>query len=367
MNHSVSQNESLFYSRHFLLNEVGQEGQLKLKQSKVICIGAGGLGCPALLYLAAMGIGQIGIVDDDVVDMSNLHRQILYTIDDVGKKKVEIAKQKLSRTNPFINITAIDARASSDNILRILAGYDAVLDCSDNFATRYLVNDACFRLKIPLVFGAISKFSGMCSVFCSPGGPCYRCLYPEPLQQGLVLDCAEAGVLGVLPGLVGTLQAIEALKLILGIGVSLKGSLLRVDALTSQFANYSIPVNPECILCAKNQPFEMLPRHGESCKIQQKPQFRKISPIEFKELLKREDVFLLDVRNPDEFAAFNIGGHLIPLHELISRKQEIPSDKVIVALCHSGIRSVSAIKMLQEHSDAEMMSLDGGLAAFRII
>lgn len=363
MSHSVSHDESRFYSRHLLLDEVGTEGQLKLKQSKVICIGAGGLGCPALLYLAAMGIGQIGIVDDDAIDLSNLHRQILYTIDDVGKKKAESAKQRLSRANPFIEIVAIDTRASSENILSLLAGYDAVLDCSDNFATRYLVNDACFHLRIPLVFGAISKFSGMCSVFCSPEGPCYRCLYPEPPQPGMILDCAEAGVLGVLPGLVGTLQAVEAAKLILGIGASLKGWLLRVDALTSHFAKYAIPVNPECILCSKKQPFEQLSRPIESCNTQTQA-VRKISAAKLKELLKRQDVFLLDVRNPDEYAAFNIGGYLIPLQELAGRKEEIPSDKLIVAVCRSGVRSVSAIKMLQEHTDAEMMSLEGGLAAW---
>src|SRR5271168_3474474 len=317
---TLSKEEVLRYSRHLVMPEVGMEGQLKLKQAKVLCIGTGGLGAPLGLYLAAAGVGRIGLVDFDTVDFTNLQRQVLFGTTDVGRPKIAAAADHLRNLNPEIQIDTFETHLTSENALDILKDYDIVVDGTDNFPTRYLVNDACILLGKPNVYGSIFRFEGQATVFGMPGGPCYRCLYPEPPPPGLVPSCAEGGVLGVLPGIVGSIQAMETIKLILGRGESLVGRLLLFDALGMKFRELKLRKNPSCPMCGPNRTINQLIDYYEFCGVrgEEAPapdvQVPEVTPRELKARLDRgDDLFILDVREPHEFQICNLRGHLIPL------------------------------------------------------
>ncbi|HXZ13942.1 MAG TPA: molybdopterin-synthase adenylyltransferase MoeB [Candidatus Sulfotelmatobacter sp.] len=368
---ALSKEEILRYSRHLIMPEVGMEGQLKLKQAKVLCIGTGGLGAPLGLYLAAAGVGRIGLVDFDAVDSTNLQRQILFSTQDVGRPKIEAASERLHGLNPDIQIDPIEARLTSENALDILKDYDVVVDGTDNFPTRYLVNDACVLLGKPNVYGSIFRFEGQVTIFGHPGGPCYRCLYPEPPPPGLVPSCAEGGVLGVLPGIVGAIQAAEALKLILGKGESLIGRLLLFDALAMRFRELKLRKNPECPACGEHPTISRLIDYAEFCGIRGEeapvPQTTvpEITPKELKARLDRgDDIFILDVREPHEYQICNLGGNLIPLGDLSKRVNELDSSREIVAHCRSGKRSAEAVEFLRSAGFRKVLNLKGGILAW---
>src|SRR5437016_8089955 len=322
---TLTNDEILRYSRHLIMPEVGMGGQKKLKAARVLCIGAGGLGSPLALYLAAAGVGTLGIVDFDVVDYTNLQRQIIHSTADVGRKKLDSAAEKLKAINPFLNIRKFETRLSSDNALELFGDFEIIADGTDNFPTRYLVNDACVLTGKPNVYGSIFRFEGQASVFAMKEGPCYRCLYPEPPPPGLVPSCAEGGVLGILPGLVGLIQATEAIKLILGQGQPLIGRLLLVDALGMKFRELKLRKNPDCVVCGKNPSVTKLIDYEEFCGLrgQEKPVSTNSFEITVEELKRRldakEDVFILDVREPHEYQICNLNGHLIPLNDLPKR------------------------------------------------
>jgi sulfur-carrier protein adenylyltransferase/sulfurtransferase len=375
----LNQDERLRYSRHFILPEVGIDGQMQLRAAKVLCIGAGGLGSPLLLYLAAAGVGTIGIVDDDRVELSNLHRQVLYSTEDLGKKKAVAAKARIVALNPNIHINIHDIRLTKKNALELIQQYDMVADGTDNFATRYLINDACFHLKKPNVFASIFQFAGQCSVFTMDGGPCYRCLYESPSATGLIPNCAEAGVLGVLPGLLGTIQATEILKLILKIGQPLYGRLLTIDALTMRMREFSLPVNPACKLCAHHQAFETLTESElQSCTnppgvipseardlMNNTYDALSITVQELRDLQQQNaDFTLLDVREPFEYEQCNLNGLLIPLGELSERLDELDKSKLIVVHCKAGPRSQQAVLLLQGAGFNKVKYLVGGILAW---
>jgi molybdopterin/thiamine biosynthesis adenylyltransferase/rhodanese-related sulfurtransferase len=367
---SLSNDEVLRYSRHLIMPEVGMEGQLKIKAAKVLCIGAGGLGSPLALYLAAAGVGTIGIVDFDVVDFTNLQRQIIHTTADVGRKKLDSAEDKLKAINPNVNVVRFDTRLSSTNALEIFRDFDIIIDGTDNFPTRYLVNDACVLTGKPNVYGSIFRFEGQVSVFGTEEGPCYRCLYPEPPPPGLVPSCAEGGVLGILPGLVGVMQATEAIKLILGTGEPLIGRLLLVDALAMRFRELKLRKNPECPACGPHRTIAQLIDYDEFCGIrgEEKPVDTQIPTISVEELKKRkdagEDIFVLDVREPHEYQICNINGHLIPLNDLPKRVHELDSSREIVAHCRSGVRSAKAVEFLRQSGFKKVRNLMGGILAW---
>jgi sulfur-carrier protein adenylyltransferase/sulfurtransferase len=359
------------YSRHLIMPEVGMEGQLKLQQAKVLCIGTGGLGAPLGLYLAAAGVGRIGLVDFDKVDDSNLQRQILFSTKDVGRPKIEAAADRLRGLNPEIQIDTFDTHLSSENALEILKDYDIVVDGTDNFPTRYLVNDACVLLKKPNVYGSIFRFEGQATIFGYPEGPCYRCLYPEPPPPGLVPSCAEGGVLGVLPGIVGAIQAAETLKLIIGKGDSLVGRLLLFDALAMRFRELKLRKNPDCPLCGAHPTITKLIDYAEFCGVRGEeapaPQTSvpEITPRELKARLDRGDhLYILDVRESHEYQICNLGGHLIPLGDLSKRASELDSSKEIVAHCRSGKRSAEAVEFLQRAGFRKVLNLKGGILAW---
>ncbi|MGH9499909.1 MAG: molybdopterin-synthase adenylyltransferase MoeB [Terriglobales bacterium] len=366
----LSNDEILRYSRHLIMPEVGMEGQKKLKAARVLCIGAGGLGSPLALYLAAAGVGTLGIVDFDVVDYTNLQRQIIHTTADVGRKKLDSAAEKLKAINPLINIQKFETRLSSANALDLFREFDIVADGTDNFPTRYLVNDACVLTGKPNVYGSIFRFEGQASVFATGQGPCYRCLYPEPPPPGLVPSCAEGGVLGILPGLVGVIQATEVIKLILGKGDPLIGRLLLVDALGMKFRELKLRRNPECPACGQHPTITKLIDYDEFCGIrgEEKPVDGGISEIQVEELKRRldakEDLFVLDVREPHEYQICNIGGHLIPLGDLPNRVHELDSSREIVAHCRSGVRSAKAVGFLQQAGFKKVHNLTGGILAW---
>ncbi|MHB8261917.1 MAG: molybdopterin-synthase adenylyltransferase MoeB [Bacteroidia bacterium] len=342
------------YARHIILPEIGLGGQLKLKRTKVLVVGAGGLGCPVLQYLTAAGVGTIGIIDFDIVDESNLQRQVLYATQDVGKHKAKVAKEKLKEQNPYINLIAHVAYLTSQNALELISQYDIVVDGSDNFVTRYLVNDACVILNKVLVFGSIFKFEGQVSVFNYKDGPTYRCLYPEPPAEGDVPNCAEIGVLGVLPGMVGTLQANEVIKIITNNGEVLSGKLLTLDALTMQFNTFAITVN------AKNKKIEKLTDYDFFCGT-----IKEISAEELKQKIKsKKDFQLIDVREPNEYRQKNIGGILIPLNELEKNLDKISKAKEIVVFCASGARSKKATTILNKNGFNNVFNLKNGLLNF---
>ena len=361
------------YSRHLILPEVGMEGQQKLKAAKVLCVGTGGLGSPLALYLAAAGIGTLGLVDFDVVDASNLQRQIIHSTKDIGRKKLDSAAEKLNALNPALKIVKHDTMLSSANALEILKDYDIVADGTDNFPTRYLVNDACVLLGKPNVYGSIFRFEGQASVFATKEGPCYRCLYPEPPPPGLVPSCAEGGVLGILPGLVGVIQATEVIKLILGNGSPLIGRLLLVDALNMRFRELKLRKNSECPVCGENPTVTELIDYQNFCGIvpetpQEASVKNGIPQITVKELKRRidagEDVQLIDVREPYEFQIAQIGGKLIPQNDVPQRLAEIDRDREVVVHCRSGARSQRIAEFLKQAGYPRVVNLAGGILAW---
>jgi adenylyltransferase/sulfurtransferase len=367
---TLSNDEILRYSRHLIMPEVGMEGQLKLKAAKVLCIGAGGLGSPLALYLGAAGIGTLGIVDFDVVDYTNLQRQIIHSTADVGRKKLDSAADKLHAINPFINVRKFEERLDSSNALELFREFDIIADGTDNFPTRYLVNDASVITGKPNVYGSIFRFEGQASVFATKDGPCYRCLYPEPPPPGLVPSCAEGGVLGILPGLVGVIQATEVIKLILGKGDPLIGRLLLIDALGMKFRELKLRKNPDCPACGKNPTIKKLIDYEEFCGIRGEEQAVAVtsSDIQVEELKRRldagEDIYVLDVREPHEYQICNIGGHLIPLGDLPKRVSELDSSQEIVAHCRSGARSAKAVDFLRQAGFRKVHNLTGGILAW---
>ena len=367
---TLTNDEILRYSRHLIMPEVGIEGQQKLKAARVLCIGAGGLGSPLALYLAAAGVGTLGIVDFDVVDYTNLQRQIIHSTADVGRKKLDSAAEKLKAINPFLNIRKFETRLSSDNALELFRDFEIIADGTDNFPTRYLVNDACVLTGKPNVYGSIFRFEGQASVFAMKEGPCYRCLYPEPPPPGLVPSCAEGGVLGILPGLVGVIQATEAIKLILGKGDPLIGRLLLVDALGMKFRELKLRKNPDCPVCGKHPSITKLIDYNEFCGIrgEEKPMEVGVPEIQVEELKSRldsgEDVFVLDVREPHEYQICNISGYLIPLGDLPKRVHELDSSREIVAHCRSGARSAKAVDFLRQAGFKKVHNLAGGILAW---
>jgi adenylyltransferase/sulfurtransferase len=367
---TLSNDEILRYSRHLIMPEVGMEGQQKLKAARVLCIGAGGLGSPLALYLAAAGVGTLGIVDFDVVDYTNLQRQIIHTTADVGRPKLESAAEKLKAINPFLNLRTFNTRLSSDNALELFREFDIVADGTDNFPTRYLVNDACVLTGKPNVYGSIFRFEGQASVFATEEGPCYRCLYPEPPPPGLVPSCAEGGVLGILPGLVGVMQATEAIKLILGVGEPLIGRLLLIDALAMKFRELKLRKNKDCPVCGTHPTITKLIDYNEFCGIrgEEKPVETGVPQMQVEELRRRlnagDDLFVLDVREPHEYQICNIGGYLIPLGDLPKRVSELDSSKEIVAHCRSGVRSGKAADFLRQAGFKKIHNLAGGILAW---
>jgi len=368
---TLSNEEVLRYSRHLIMPEVGMDGQLKLKRAKILCVGTGGLGAPLGLYLAAAGVGRIGIVDFDVVDRTNLQRQILFSSGDVGRPKIEAAARRLRGLNPDIQIDTFKTKLTSDNALDIFRDYDIIVDGTDNFPTRYLVNDASVLLKKPNVYGSIFRFEGQITVFGYPDGPCYRCLYPEPPPPGLVPSCAEGGVLGVLPGIVGAIQAAEALKLIIGKGEPLVGRLLLFDALGMRFRELKLRKNPDCPACGTHATITKLIDYAEFCGIRGEeapmPQNNvpEITPRELKSRLDHgDDLFILDVREPHEYQICNLGGYLIPLGELSRRVNELDSSREVIAHCRSGKRSAEATVFLRNAGFRKVLNLKGGILAW---
>ena len=367
----LNKDEVLRYSRHLIMPEVGMEGQLKLKQARVLCIGAGGLGSPVAIYLAAAGAGTLGIVDFDIVDFTNLQRQILHGTRDVGRKKLDSATETIAAINPNVEIRKFETRLTSQNALEIIRDFDIVVDGTDNFATRYLVNDACVLLGKPNVYGSIFRFEGQASVFATKDGPCYRCLYPAPPPPGVVPSCAEGGVLGILPGLVGVIQATETIKLILGAGDSLVGRLLLVDALAMRFRELKLKKNRECPVCGDNPTVKALIDYDQFCGIrgEEKPATDNIGDMTPEELKQKMDagdknLFVLDVREPNEYQICNLGGHLIPLNDLPKRVGELDKSKEIVVHCKMGGRSAKAVDYLKQQGFTNVHNLVGGINAW---
>ena len=366
----LSRSEIKRYGRHLLMPEVGLEGQKKLKASSVLLIGAGGLGSPAALYLAAAGVGKLGVVDFDVVDQSNLQRQILHGTADIGRPKLESAAERIHDINPYVDVELHDVRLSSSNAMEILERYDVVVDGTDNFPTRYLVNDACVLLHKPNVYGSIFRFEGQASVFFADKGPCYRCLYSEPPPAGLVPSCAEGGVFGVLPGIVGTIQALETLKLLLGIGDPLIGRLLLFDGLKMDFRELVLRKDPACPICGSSPTIRELIDYEAFCGLSPGSTSDSLTGLEItvEELKRRidrkDDLMLLDVREPHEYEIANLGGKLIPLNDLAKRVNELDSSSEIVVYCASGIRSGKAVRFLTEVGFRKVKNLSGGIAAW---
>ena len=367
---TLTNDEILRYSRHLIMPEVGMQGQQKLKAAKVLCIGAGGLGSPLTLYLTAAGVGTLGIVDFDVVDYTNLQRQIIHTTDDVGRKKLDSAAEKLKAINPFLNLRTFETKLTSANALDLFREFDVVADGTDNFPTRYLVNDACVLTGKPNVYGSIFRFEGQASVFATEEGPCYRCLYPEPPPPGLVPSCAEGGVLGILPGLIGVIQATETIKLILGQGDSLAGRLLLVDALGMKFRELKLRKNPDCPVCGQHRTITKLIDYEEFCGIrgQDEPAADNIPSISVEDLKEKldakADIFVLDVREPHEYQICNLNGYLIPLGDLPKRVNELDSSREIIAHCKMGGRSAKAVTFLRTSGFKKVYNLTGGITAW---
>lgn len=367
---SLSNDEILRYSRHLIMPEVGMEGQLKLKRARVLCIGAGGLGSPLTLYLGAAGVGTLGIVDFDVVDFTNLQRQIVHRTEDVGRKKLDSAADTLRAINSNVEIRKFETRLSSANALELFREFDIIVDGTDNFPTRYLVNDACVLSGKPNVYGSIFRFEGQASVFATQEGPCYRCLYPEPPPPGLVPSCAEGGVLGILPGLVGVIQATETIKLILGAGEPLIGRLLLVDALAMRFRELKLRKNPDCPVCGVNPTVKELIDYNQFCGIRGEEAAAQttMADMTVEELKKRldqgDDLFVLDVREPHEYQICNLGGYLIPLNDLPKRVSELDSSREIVVHCKMGGRSAKAADFLRQSGFSKVHNLAGGINAW---
>ena len=350
------------YSRHLNIPEFGIEGQEKLKSAKVLIVGTGGLGSPSSLYLAAAGVGTIGLVEFDTVDYSNLQRQILFSDGQVGQAKIDAAEQRLREINPLISIVKHPFRLDKSNVLALFNDYDVVLDGTDNFPSRYLINDACVFTNTPNVHGSILRFEGQASVY-NYNGPCYRCLYPEPPPADAIPNCAEAGVLGVLPGLVGTIQATEAIKLICGIGKPLSGRLMMIDALNMQFRELRIKKDPACPVCGDEPTISELIEYRNECKMSEELSPYEITPaqVEAKKLDSTDDFILVDVRQDHERQLCNIGGEFIPLGEFAERYSELDKGKEIVIYCRSGARSGQATHFLLQNGYTNVKNMVGGI------
>ncbi|MDT8306679.1 MAG: molybdopterin-synthase adenylyltransferase MoeB [Anaerolineae bacterium] len=373
----LSHEEVRRYSRHLIMPEVGMAGQKRLKAASVLLIGAGGLGSPLAMYLAAAGIGRIGLVDYDVVDASNLQRQVIHGTKDIGRPKLESARDRILDINPHVRVDAYPVPLTSENALEILAPYDVIIDGTDNFPTRYLTNDACVLLGKPNVYGSIFRFDGQVSVFYAEEGPCYRCLFPQPPPPGLVPSCAEGGVLGVLPGTVGAIQATEAIKLILGVGEPLIGRLLLYDALNMEFSEVKLRKNPDCPVCGDNptvtelidyEQFCGMPAHDRSHYqhgLEAEETVPGITPGALRERLDAgNEVQLLDVREPHEWAISNLGhlgATLIPKDQVLEQMSELDTAQEIVVYCRTGVRSADVIRLLRQHGFARLTNLEGGI------
>jgi sulfur-carrier protein adenylyltransferase/sulfurtransferase len=369
---ALTQDQINRYSRHLLLPEVGVEGQEKICDSKVLLIGTGGLGSPLALYLAAAGVGNLGLIDFDVVDFSNLQRQVAHGESTVGKLKVDSAKDRIADLNSSIDVTTYNTRLSSENVMEIFSDYDIIVDGTDNFPTRYLASDACVLLKKPYIYGCILRFEGQASVFDSRVGPCYRCLYPEPPPPGLVPSCAEGGVLGILPGIVGLIQANEVIKLVLGVGESLVGRLLIFDALSMKFKEMKLRKDPACPICGDNPTVTELIDYEQFCGITPDEELatdmeKEISVEQVKQMLdKKQDFKLIDVREPSEYNICNIkGAELIPLGDIeakdISLLNGLSPDDEIVLHCKAGVRSMKALRVLEKMGFHNLKSMRGGI------
>jgi len=369
----LSVDEVKRYSRHLIIPEIGMAGQKRLKNARVLCVGAGGLGSPALLYLAAAGVGTLGIVEFDVVDESNLQRQIIHGQSDIGRSKAQSAKDSIAETNPYVNVVLHEESLNNDNALQIFGQYDLIVDGTDNFATRYLVNDACVLLGKPYVWGSIFRFDGQASVFWAEYGPCYRCLYPEPPPPGMVPSCAEGGVLGVLCASIGSIQVNEAIKLITGVGESLSGRLMIYDALEMSYRTVRVKKDPECAICGKNPTITGLIDYDAFCgtlsaDAQQAASGSTITATELKDMLDRDDnIYLVDVREPNEYEIVSIpGATLIPKDRILqgSALEELPQDKKIVLHCKSGARSAECLAVLHNAGFSDAVHGGGGVLAW---
>jgi molybdopterin/thiamine biosynthesis adenylyltransferase/rhodanese-related sulfurtransferase len=371
----LTRDELVRFSRHLTLSELGVEGQKRLKAGRVLCVGAGGLGSPAALYLAAAGVGTIGLVEYDAVDITNLQRQVLYTTADVGRSKLEVAAERLRALNPHLNVEPHAVRLNAGNALDLVRQYDVVLDGTDNFTARYLVNDACVMAGRPNAYGSIFRFEGQASVFAANDGPCYRCLHPEPPPPGLVPNCAEAGVLGVLPGIIGTIQATEAIKLLTGIGEPLIGRFLIYDALRMRFRELKLPKDPHCPVCGEQPSITTLTEYEGYCEVSRpggagthegEDTGMDITVKELKERMDRGDApRLIDVREPHEYEICNIpGAELIPAGQLAQRLDEFDKNAEIVVHCKSGGRSGRAVEMMRAKGFTNARNLTGGILAW---
>jgi adenylyltransferase/sulfurtransferase len=369
----LSVDEVKRYSRHLIIPEVGMTGQKRLKNARVLCVGAGGLGSPALLYLAAAGVGTLGIVDFDVVDESNLQRQVIHGQSDVGRPKAESARDSIQEINPYVNVVLHEVRLDSDNAMEIFAQYDLIVDGTDNFATRYLVNDACVLLGKPYVWGSIYRFDGQASVFWAEYGPCYRCLYPEPPPPGMVPSCAEGGVLGVLCASIGSIQVNEAIKLITGIGEPLAGRLMIYDALEMSYRTVRVRKDPECAVCGKNPTITELIDYEEFCGTVSEDAARAatgstITATQLKEMLDNDEkIFLVDVREPNEYEIVSIPGSvLIPKDQFLTGAalEQLPQDRKIVLHCKSGARSAEALAVVKNAGFSDAVHVGGGVLAW---
>ena len=369
----LSVDEVKRYSRHLIIPEIGMTGQKRLKNARVLCVGAGGLGSPALLYLAAAGVGTLGVIDFDVVDESNLQRQIIHGQSDVGRPKAESARDSIREINPNVNVILHETALDNDNALDIFSQYDLIVDGTDNFATRYLVNDACVLLGKPYVWGSIYRFDGQASVFWAEHGPCYRCLYPEPPPPGMVPSCAEGGVLGVLCGSIGSIQVTEAIKLLTGVGDSLAGRLMIYDALEMSYRTVRVRKDPECPICGKNPSITELIDYDAFCgavseDAQEAASGSTISATDLKGMLDRDDnIFLIDVREPNEYEIVSIpGATLIPKDQFLTGAalERLPQDKRIVLHCKSGARSAEALAIVKNAGFSDAVHVGGGVLAW---
>ncbi len=363
----MTDDERIRYSRHLIMPEVGAEGQRRLREARVLCIGAGGLGSPAALYLAAAGVGALGLVDFDEVDLSNLQRQILHGTKDVGRSKLESARDRLRDLNPEIEIQLHESRFSSRNAKELVAQYDVIVDGCDNFPTRYLSSDVCVWARKPNIYGSVFRFEGQATVFAPHlGGPCYRCLFPEPPEPGTIPNCAEAGVLGVLPGVIGTIQSIEAIKIILGIGKSLLGRLLHFDALAMKFRELNLRRDPHCPVCGEHPTIFEPIDYEVFCGMDQNDSLPTVSVQELKRKMDGQEPFeLIDVREIFEHEIAHIeGAKLIPLREIADRAGELEKKKPIIVHCHSGMRSAEAVRLLLERGFVNVYNLAGGIDAW---
>jgi adenylyltransferase/sulfurtransferase len=361
------------YSRHLIIPDVGMTGQKRLKNAKVLCVGAGGLGSPALLYLAAAGVGTLGVIDFDVVDESNLQRQIIHGQSDVGRLKALSARDSIKEVNPYVDVVVHAEALTNDNVMEIFSGYDLIVDGTDNFATRYMVNDACVLLGKPYVWGSIYRFDGQASVFWAEYGPCYRCLYPEPPPPGMVPSCAEGGVLGVLCASIGSIQVNEAIKLLTGIGEPLVGRLMVYDALEMSYRSLNIKKDPDCPICGKNPTITELIDYDAFCGVvsadaQEAAAGSTITAAELKEMLDRkDDIFLIDVREPNEYEIVSIPGSvLIPKEQFLngSALERLPQDRRIILHCKSGVRSAECLAVVKNAGFSDAVHLGGGVLSW---